>query len=390
MSPEEAVDTVKQTVATLKQQYGVEYFYKKIDSTLRGNIAWECLAVLEEMAGDCAIIVPAFPRESRQTVGGYHLLRGQPIERTEVSRDPLYPVKMSHLPTLLAQQIDDPAIIGHVSLSTVMHGAGPILRSLQEQMKAGKLLIVVDATCDEDMDQVALAIEKLQQTKNILPCGSAGLAIALSRLWPEPSHDACLIAPVFGPTPTVILSGSLTPITREQLHRLMEYYPHCYPDGSRLEVVPLTPEQLLGLAPVDEVMATLDEALNGPNTIIVSTAMNEASYQKTLALAEANQISPDVAPTLSQMLLTRITQHIAAQRKDIRLVLTGGETATHICDGLGLKHLRMLCEVAPNIPLSRDNVGRYIVTKSGNFGDPLTLIKLVDFFKQNEMDPEEV
>jgi uncharacterized protein YgbK (DUF1537 family) len=51
--------------------------------------------------------MPAFPQEGRTTVGGYHLLKGVPIERTEMARDPHSPIVESHLPTLFKQQLGE-------------------------------------------------------------------------------------------------------------------------------------------------------------------------------------------------------------------------------------------------------------------------------------------
>ena len=102
----EAAKIVSSAARMLKDNLNVEYFYKKIDSTLRGNIAQEALAVLNKLGWDTAIILPAFPTEGRITVGGYHLLRGIPIERTEVARDPKCPIYESHIPSLLKKQLD--------------------------------------------------------------------------------------------------------------------------------------------------------------------------------------------------------------------------------------------------------------------------------------------
>ena len=59
--------------------YATVYYYKKIDSTLRGNIAIETLTAIEILGYDAAIVIPAFPQEGRITVGGFHLLKGTPI-----------------------------------------------------------------------------------------------------------------------------------------------------------------------------------------------------------------------------------------------------------------------------------------------------------------------
>ena len=104
---DEAYEKVKRTVEFLNNTLCPDYYYKKIDSTLRGNIAVEILAMLEVLGWDCAVIMPAFPQEGRITVGGYHLLNCIPIEMTEMACDPHSPITESHIPTLLKQQLGD-------------------------------------------------------------------------------------------------------------------------------------------------------------------------------------------------------------------------------------------------------------------------------------------
>ena len=105
ISPQDAYEKVKAATLYMKNHFGVDSFYKKIDSTIRGNIAVETLGMLQVLDMDAAIIIPAFPNEGRVTIGGYHLLKGVPIEKTEMASDPHSPIYESHIPTILQKQI---------------------------------------------------------------------------------------------------------------------------------------------------------------------------------------------------------------------------------------------------------------------------------------------
>ena len=83
-----SLERVKKVSETILKEYNFEYIYKKMDSVLRGNVAIEISTILDSLKYDAAVIFPAFPSEGRTTVGGYHLLKGVPIQRTEFSRDP--------------------------------------------------------------------------------------------------------------------------------------------------------------------------------------------------------------------------------------------------------------------------------------------------------------
>jgi uncharacterized protein YgbK (DUF1537 family) len=385
-APYEAETLARQAVALFRDTYGIESFYKKLDSTLRGHIAQECLGMLDELKAQCAVIVPAYPQEGRRTVGGYQLVRGVPVEKTVVARDPLFPVRQSHVPTLL-EQTSRPEIVGHIPLSIVLHGAGPILVKLNELMKEGKKLIVVDATSTEDLEQVALAIGKTLKSTKIIPCGSAGLAQALAQLWKnEPDATALPIKPPplqLHASPILMLSGSNTDTTREQINRLIENYPY-YGQGSKLEVFELSPEQLLGLSPVSILIQNVVQALGDRNTVVLSSALHEDNYPHTLSLAKEHDIPEGQVSHLAQDALGRIAAGVLMQ-KPAKLILAGGETTATVCKAIGTHLLEIVAEAEPSIPLCRDGQGRWIVTKSGGFGGPMAIANVVKYIKQREI-----
>lgn len=386
MEPLEAQAVVRQAVALCRDKLGVENFYKKIDSTLRGHIAHECLGMLDELKAQCAVIVPAYPQEGRRTVGAYQLVRGIPVEKTVIARDPLFPVRQSHVPTLL-EHATKPGLVGYIPLSMVLHGAGPILVKLKELIQEGKKLVVIDATSNEDLEQIALAIEKTQKYAKVLPCGSAGLANALAKLWTntpeagtaEPSRKPSFNVPS---SPILIVSGSTTDTTRQQILRLMENYPY-YGQGSSLEIFELTPDQILGLSPLDELRDKLLVALGERNTVVLCSALREEAYGRTISLAQEHNLPESEASQRAQAVLSRLTDEIL-QRKSVKLVLAGGETTCEVCQEMHSTRLEIMAEADDSIPLSIDNQGRWIITKSGGFGSPLALANVVKFIKQHE------
>ena len=91
-SAEFAYEEVKKATQLFLDNLNLDYFFKKIDSALTGNIAVESLAMLETLDWDAAVIIPACPSENKITVGGYQLVNGQPIERTEYARININPL----------------------------------------------------------------------------------------------------------------------------------------------------------------------------------------------------------------------------------------------------------------------------------------------------------
>lgn len=99
--PEEAARRVAH-VAGLGVKAQVPHFFKKTDSTLRGNIGAELKALLEATGAKWLPFVPAFPEMGRTTEGGIHYVDGIPISETAFANDPLSPVRASRVTDVLA------------------------------------------------------------------------------------------------------------------------------------------------------------------------------------------------------------------------------------------------------------------------------------------------
>jgi len=381
----DAVAAVKKSVHFLKEQVGLDRFYKKIDSTLRGHIAQECLAILDELRWPAAVVAPAYPDEGRRTVGGYQIIRGLPVGQTETAVDPLFPVRESHLPTLLGKT-SDPAIVGYVPLAKVLDGAGPILMAIQEQIKQGKKLIVVDACSDIDLEQLSLAINKMPSDINILPCGSAGLAKALSRKWVAHREHSVAQAMHIEKSPLLVVVGTASRVTREQIQYLCDHFQAGSLHG-RLVSIHFTPAQILGLEPVEAETLRIIEALSAGSTVIVSTTYLENNLLKTGIMAEEQDIPRERIPQMAAGLLGRVTKAVLEQVQ-VKLMLSGGDTANTVCRAIGVRSLQIVDQVATSIPLMIDDQARWIITKSGGFGTQTGLVDIMQ--KLRTLESEEI
>lgn len=376
IDPQIAYEKTKAATVYIKDNINPDYFYKKIDSTVRGNIAVEVLAMLEVLDYDASIIIPAFPQEGRVTVGGYHLLKGIPIERTEMARDPYSPIFESHLPTLLKSQLDEEYrdLIASIELTTVMKGAGPILMKLKELIGEGKKVIVVDAVSTTDIEQIILAMGKSEY--KILPTGTAAAAQVLSGIWLSdlnPEH----FKKTFPELPKLVISGSATQITANQIMKLEES-----DDFENQLVVNLDMKTVLeGVS--EELVERIVNNLGSNNIVVVHTShlirdfdgFSEDSLNAELTKANLANVITDY--------LAELTKQVVA-KKDVILITLGGETSYKCCEAIGANQLQLIDEVAPAIALSMDHSARWIVTKSGNLGGVNTLIDILKYFENHE------
>ena len=347
-----------------------------MDSTLRGNIAAECLAMLETLEWDAAVIIPAFPQEGRVTIGGYHLLKGVPIERTEMARDPLFPIYESHIPTILEKQLDAQHhdVIGQLELRTIVKGAGPILQKLNELISQGKKLIVADAMSTTDIEQVVLAMEK--SCYNILPCGSAGCAQVLGNIWlPEIKREQLMNS--IPKMPKLIVSGSATQITASQIQKLSDS-----DDIDNTYFISLKLEDILeGVS--DEIVERISKNLIKDNVVVVHTSDLTVDSKVLGQILFENELS-------KVQLLSKICDYLASLtkrvifNKDVILLTIGGETSFKCCKAIGSNSLQVIDAVNPAIPLCMDIKAQWIVTKSGNVGNANTLIDILRYFENHE------
>ncbi len=371
-----AYEKVKQAAKVLLENLNVEYFYKKMDSTLRGHVAVEALAMLDVLDWDAAVIIPAFPQEGRTTVGGYHLLKGIPIERTEMARDPRFPIYESHIPTILKNELNNEQddLVGLIELRTVIKGAGPILKRMNEMIEQGVKLIVVDAMSVTDIEQVVLALEKTPH--KILPCGSAGCAQVLGNIW-LPESENHTIEKTIPEMPKLIVSGSATQITASQIQKLDDD-----DDIENTYFIALKMEDILE-GVTDEIVTRVSENLVKDNVVVVHTSDLMVDSKIISQILFDNEISKNQFISKIGDYLATLTKRVLFNR-DAILIAVGGETSFKCCKAINSNSLQIIDAICPAIPLCLDMKAQWIVTKSGNLGNSNTLIDILKYFEHHE------
>lgn len=167
----------------------VQFIYKKIDSTLRGNCRTEINVLLSAAGLERAFILPAFPETRRCVRSGS-----------------LY-VDEDSSPTLYI-----PSVLGEEHLQCI--GA----HECSDHLCLGKGLFVVDAETRSDMKRAARCF--WNQLEGTLPVGSAGFAAELAELMRngcEMSRTLRRSHPfVFSSQPIAFVVGSTHGQTQEQ------------------------------------------------------------------------------------------------------------------------------------------------------------------------------
>lgn len=380
VEPQVAFEKVKEITELVVQKFNPDLFYKKIDSTVRGNIAVEVLSMLEVLDWDSAVIIPAFPQANRITVGGYQLQDGVPIERTEMALDPHSPISESHLPTMLKMQLGENLehIVGVIDLKIVLDGAGPILKKLNELIADGKKIIVVDSTSVTDIKQIVLAIQKSDY--KILPVGNASGAKVLSNEWFPPEADSIKSGEIKIPKlPKLIVSGSATHITANQIETLEN---NCI-YSEKTKIIELEVDDIIG-GVRDELVNKIVSNLESYEAVLVHTS----NLFKNFNGFSNDKINEDLTKAEFVSLITgylaNLTASVLSKIKAI-LITLGGETSYKCCSAIGVNQLKLVDEVLPAIALSRcENSEQLIITKSGNLGKDTTIMDILRYLESRE------
>ena len=192
---EEAYEKVKKIYQDM-ETYHYDHYYKKIDSTIRGNIRAELMAAREVLKPDLTVFNPGNPDSNRTVVDGILMMNGIRICETEIMRDPLCLVKEDNLKKLLETEMEEP--VQYFTLAQIRSGKLEL---------DGSGLITFDVLNNEDMDTVVRFI--LSKKKKVLWVGSAGMANALF-------YTLCPKYPVLS------LVGSISDTSRNQVRRAKE------------------------------------------------------------------------------------------------------------------------------------------------------------------------
>lgn len=310
------------------------HWYKKIDSTLRGNIGSELDVLLELLDAPAALICPAFPAQKRGLYTG-HL----------VAPD-LSPIP-THLPSLLQGQSRYP--VAAISLEDVRNGK--LAARLQQTTSQGHRVLVVDALTDEDLDTIV--DDCADALPNALLCGSAGLVGALARRLV--GQEDVPVDRIQGPRlwhTALLLVGSGS----QAAHRQIAYLQCSDLPVSRLTVTPHT-------AP-----AAITPDLTQPIWLL---------HQPPPA-PDARLEGADARQRIEHM--AQIGAELFARRPADLLLLVGGDTAVATLSRLQVERLSVEQELLPGMPLCQAEIhgcSVLIVLKPGSFGEDGTLVELL-------------
>jgi uncharacterized protein YgbK (DUF1537 family) len=308
------------------------HLYKKIDSTLRGNVAAELAAFRAAAGVDCLPLAPAFPAQGRTTRGGAVWVDGKPLHASATACDALAPA-------------------GSGDLS----GLAP----------AGALE-VLDAATDADLRRIATRLARDGRLAAV--AGSGGLAGAIAVRFGSARRPP---APYVASGAVLVVSGSAHPAARAQGYALVA-------GGALGLIVPIDSRTPPRDRRATETLAA--EALRGGRTVVLACP----------AIAAGVRVPPRRAAAVAARLAATARAVLEAAPVG-GLLAVGGDTTSALVAAMGWAPLAVHGALAPGVAVVGLDVTRrserarragtagprWLITKSGAFGDPQTLRRLV-------------
>lgn len=360
---EEAAQRVRQALAGWPQ--GLGWVFKKIDSTLRGNLGAEAEAALLASGAPMALIAPAVPRLGRITRGGNCLIHGRLLTETEFASDPKTPITTASIQQRLQQQSALPC--SRLPLAAVR--GGELQAALAQLQQQHARFVIVDAETDDDLQRLMLAAARLPQRPLLI--GATGLSDALGRLLADRR-----------PAPLLAVIGSMSEMAQRQIAQLNASH--------AITLVDIDIEAMFqGWPQLAHWRSTVVQALAQGRHCVIRTSRQAAQRQTIDQLCRQHRITRRRLGEDLCALLAQLTQEVLEIKTPAGLYLSGGDVALAVARGLGASGFQIHGQVAGCVPWGHLLNARHnllVMTKAGGFGDENTLVEVIRFIEEKSSE----
>jgi len=362
MSPKDAYREVRNLIRRLKAAKPEGFYYKKIDSVLRGNPGPELAAVMDELNIPLAIVCPSFPANMSVLEQGI-LKSGRSETQATINAVEIFAGTMD-------KKVDG------IPLEIIRQGCLQAAEYILSRYNDGIQVFVVDAVTDEDL----LAVCRLSTAieKPLVLAGSAALANQIAQNMEKKQTVAeCSPSPDCR-TPALLIAGTRQGETLAQIVTLS--------NTLSVPVVRFKVDLVEKGESEKAVAVAFEEAArymeSGPALCVVAV---ESLFESEIREGNVtwNKADSDAASDAVSSAIGTLACKLSESFQFGVIITTGGDTTLKICKCLGITGIQPLAEICPGIPVGRIIGGicenRHIITKSGRFGNRNTLVEIMEF-----------
>ena len=356
-----AVERVRRVINEANSA-GVKQFFKKTDSTMRGNIGAELEAFMRETNSKTLAFIPAHPRLKRFTRIGYHFIDEELLHHTIFGKDPLEPIDISYIPDLIHKQ-------SNVNVSMIN-------LEITDQIPEEDGIIVFDCASLMELKHIGefLAANKLHQAI----AGSAAMVEFLPHLLGLQTRK--LKNPELH-GPTLIINGSLNKISSEQVI-------HAANEGVAMRSIPtavLTDNAIQNNPHYTDLISEINEFIKKGHDVILNSTDLKLTRKK---YASAN---PDLDSSNFELVSKNIGWIVKSIFKEIELkslAVFGGDTLLGIMQALKCEYIDPKIELVPGVALSlaqMKNRNIQLISKPGGYGNKEVIMQLLESINKSKL-----
>lgn len=362
----EAKERVKSILSKFNKKE-IRFFYKKTDSTLRGNLGSEVEGFMEGLNINEVSFIPAFPSGKRTVKDGVLYVNNVKLAETQFAMDILNPVTDSFIPDIIKKQSDI-----NVKLKDINEEFFP----LDDKEKH---IYIFDSENMEDMENIG----KVLYNKNKLnyTIGNAGFAEILTHYIKSDTKKEEII---LEDDRILFVCGSVN-ITSLKQCKYAEKIGYC---SDSLKFSNIISEDYKNSDNYITDKEYFKEKINNNKKFLLRTSDSEDVIKKAIEYTEKNSISMEdltsnIANSTGQLVSDLIREH------EIRnLIIFGGDTLMGILKNIGCQYIIPVSEIFPGVVFTRA-VGKdtaiNVITKAGGFGEESIIERINEFLEKHSI-----
>lgn|SRR5699024_9649834 len=370
LEKKQAYEQVSEVIKTIEINE-LDILYKKIDSTMRGNIGSELNAIYDQFQPDFVLINPAHPNNGRIVRDGIHYLNEVPLSETEVAKDPKTPVNESNIAKLVQQSSNKP--VKHISYELLRKDKSSLLNVLADWKKQGIHYITIDTIVEEDLNRT---LQLINSDYSFVLCGSAGLINYVPKKY---GYEFALYQSnsLIHSSPALFVIGSISERGRLQLDHLLEKTDVVGVEISTMEILKG------GRKKKQEINRIYSEMILAFNEKKSCAFYSSNNVEKTKDIGLELGISNIEISNIISNELGNIATEMINENNLTNLFLTGGDTAQQVFTKLGIGSYKLIGELELGVPIGEidSQVPIHIMTKAGNFGTTNVMTKAYNYFQ---------
>jgi uncharacterized protein YgbK (DUF1537 family) len=331
--------------------------FKKIDSTLRGQIGREIEVLINLLDLETALVVPSYPQAGRIVQNGVIYLHGCPVHLTNIAEDFASPITHSNVHQMIACQTELP--IGVISCDILLQGEDKTKQEILAMEAEGIKIICFDAIEDAHLEHIfKTGVQLDPEGKRFLWVGSAGLAKSVCRFMSAENQSRYSSSTDqarfhFHSGQMMIVNGSKKNLSDDQLQKLSN-------------------------------IVTFDQVVIHDHEDVHKQDIHSYSNISVITSPKADNSSLP-CPTISEA-IAELVKLINEHREISSMIMIGGDTAWKIINLIATEKVEIIGEIEPAVPYGilhlKDDKKIMFVSKGGSIGNVDTLVNVYNYIQK--------